>query len=78
MGLGYAGQHLSFWLFIVQHIYLIFKGHIRDRSCLIFGTNKGQVMSQLHGVPHKKLSDRSVPYRGEPDIEMDSERVAEM
>ena len=31
----------------------LFKGHIRDKTCQIFGENKGQVMSQFHGVPYK-------------------------
>ena len=42
------------WVTVITTDVQLVKGHIRDRTCLIFGENKGQVMSQFHGVPYKK------------------------
>ena len=41
------------WVTVVTTYEQLVKGHIRDRTCQIFGENKGQVMSQFHGVPYK-------------------------
>ena len=42
------------WVTVITTDVQLVKGHIRDRTCIIFGENKGQVMSQFHGVPYKK------------------------